>query len=392
METIGRVLAAITAMAMLGCASVPEQSPESAGIFSDEAFQQFRLQVNPEAVFALTPAMQRYLETTLAPAVRAKGREGLIDALYSSQLLGLSYDSRMTRNAGEAFEARAGNCLSLVIMTSAFAKALGIEVRYQRLRAEDIWFRDGDLTQLIGHVNLSLGQGANPAMRASNAPGWLTVDFLPLDDAQRTRVRTIEEQRVVAMYFNNRAAETLVEGRVEQAYWWAKASIEQDRSFASGYITLAVIYFRRGQDLMTERTLQLALTVEPDNPQALYNLAAVLRRSGRLAEAQTVEKRLSLVQPQTPIGLYKTGLAAYQHGDYENARVSFAKALRSAPEEQDFHFMLGMAYWRLGQRESALEELERARRLARDERQSRVYSAKLSQLMGASSMTAPTTP
>jgi len=379
-------------MATLGCANMPEQSPESAGIFNDEAFQQFRLQVDPKVVFALTPAMQRYVETTLAPAVRAKGREGLIDALYSSQLLGLSYDSRMTRNAGEAFEARAGNCLSLVIMTSAFAQALSIEVRYQRLRAEDIWFRDGDLTQLIGHVNLSLGQGANPAMRASNAQGWLTVDFLPLDDAQRTRVRIIEEQRVVAMYFNNRAAETLVEGRVEQAYWWARASIEQDRSFASGYITLAVIYFRRGQDLMAERTLRLALRLEPDNPQGLYNLAAVLRRSDRVAEAQTLEKRLSVVQPRTPIGLYKTGLAAYQHGDYETARASFAEALRSAPEEQDFHFMLGMAFWRLGQQRNALEELERARRLARDERQASAYSAKLSHLMGAPSSTAPATP
>jgi hypothetical protein len=31
----------------------------------------------------------------------------------------------MTRNAAEAFEARQGNCLSLVIMTGAFARRWG---------------------------------------------------------------------------------------------------------------------------------------------------------------------------------------------------------------------------------------------------------------------------
>jgi hypothetical protein len=36
----------------------------------------------------------------------------------------------MTRNAPQTFAARAGNCLSRVIMTAAFAKEIGVPIRH----------------------------------------------------------------------------------------------------------------------------------------------------------------------------------------------------------------------------------------------------------------------
>ena len=81
-------------------------------------------------MFALSDEMRRYLRTELAGPIRAKGRQsGLIEALYGKGQLKLDYDSSMTRNAAQAFAARSGNCLSLVIMTAAFAKELGLARR-----------------------------------------------------------------------------------------------------------------------------------------------------------------------------------------------------------------------------------------------------------------------
>jgi len=385
------LLALVSASLLAGCSTARHAVPQTAMLFDDAPFALHRVQADPAAVFALTPAMREYLTTTIHPAVRAKGREGLIDALYSSQHLRLSYDGGMTRNASEAFEARSGNCLSLVIMTSAFARALGMDVRYQRLRAEDVWVRDGsDLVQLVGHVNLSLAESSHPAMRArSPTSGWLTIDFLPLDEAQRERVRPIEERRVIAMYFNNRAAEALSAGRAQEAYWWARASVEHDETYPSAYITLAVAFYRHGNTHRAESVLNAALQLEPDNPQALHNLSEVLRAMGRIDEAAVAERRLNTVQPHNPIKSYKSGLIAYQRGDYVAARDAFSSALARAPDDHEFHFMLGMTYLRLGQRTQSLEHLDRARELARTTTRANAYSAKfkfaadaLSQLQG----------
>ena len=82
--------------------------------------------------------MERFLARRDAPDLRNKGaREGLIDAIYSEGQLKIEYDSVMTRNAAQAFAARSGNCLSLVIMTAAFAKALGLPVRFQSVSVDE---------------------------------------------------------------------------------------------------------------------------------------------------------------------------------------------------------------------------------------------------------------
>jgi tetratricopeptide (TPR) repeat protein len=341
------------------------------------------VQADPKAVFALTPTMREYLADSILPTVRGKGREGLIDALYSSQHLRLDYDSYMTRNAGEAFAARSGNCLSLVIMTSAFARALGMDVRYQQLRSEGIWVRDGDLVQLVGHVNLSLGQSINPALRTSSPTGWVTIDFLPLDDAQRERTQVISEDRVIAMYFNNKAAEALSASRAGEAYWWARASIEHDSLYPSAYITLGVVWVRHGRPDRAEAALRHALQLEPDNPQALHNLADALRALGRPDEADAIVHRLARVQPENPISSYKAGLVAYQRADYVRARDAFKQALRRAPDDHEFHFMLGMAYSKLGDKKSATEHLERARELAPTASRGRTYAAKMQLVLDA---------
>ena len=74
--------------------------------------------------------MKQYLSTPIASQFRSKDRQrALNDALYSKNQLKLSCDAEMTRNAPPTFAARAGNCLSRVIMTAAFAKEIGVPIR-----------------------------------------------------------------------------------------------------------------------------------------------------------------------------------------------------------------------------------------------------------------------
>ncbi len=65
----------------------------------------------------------------LASAARSKGRpRALADALHAQGELQRRCDDGRTRNVAQAFPARAGDGLSLVLMTVALAHEMGLEM------------------------------------------------------------------------------------------------------------------------------------------------------------------------------------------------------------------------------------------------------------------------
>jgi hypothetical protein len=95
---------------------------------------------------SLTPAMEAYTADVMRQRRGRELRRALFEALYQRDQLQLEYDSAITRTAAEAFAARQGNCLSLVIMTAALAHELRIPVVFQSVPTVDTWSRSGDLT------------------------------------------------------------------------------------------------------------------------------------------------------------------------------------------------------------------------------------------------------
>jgi tetratricopeptide (TPR) repeat protein len=207
----------------------------------------------------------------------------------------------VTRTAREAFDARAGNCLSLVLMTAALAKELGLEVRYQRVFADDAWSRVGELHVASSHVNVTLGRKSGDPRALFSERNLLTIDFMQTRRGRPYRAFAIREATVVAMYMNNRAAEALAAGRVDDAYWWARAAVGQAPAFFAAWNTLGVIYRHRGHLREAEAVLSYILEREPANTSAMSNLALVLGESGHPREAAALSERLARLEPVPPL-------------------------------------------------------------------------------------------
>src|SRR5947207_701701 len=137
----------IVCLLLAGCAPV-RVAPPAADLYHDELFAAPSQPIDVRQVFALSDSMKQYVWTDLASNFKGP-RQSLIDAVAQGQLK-LEYDSVLTRNAAESFDAKAGNCLSLVIMTAAFAKALGLEVQYNSAVFGDQWSRDSNVYFLNG--------------------------------------------------------------------------------------------------------------------------------------------------------------------------------------------------------------------------------------------------
>lgn len=366
----------------MGCALSPRTvSDMPSSLLADALFAPPAEPVDTKDVFALSPAMRQYLDQQILPrANRGNAQRALVDALYAQGQLKLEYDSTRTRSAAEAFEARAGNCLSLLIMTGAFAQAMGLNVHFQSVLADEAWERSDELHFFVGHVNIRLGARPSRLVVSGPADDWMVVDFLPGQDLERQRTREIDRTRVLAMFANNRAAEALSRGDLDQAYAWVREAVRGDPAFVTAYNTLGVVYLRRVALPQAEAALRFVLTAEPDNPHALDNLATVMQQAGRAAEAEALRAQLRRVQPQPPFAWFREGQQAMREGDYRRARRLFEREIARAPDYHEFHFWLALAHLQLGDTGPAQQELERALAASSTREQQGLYSAKLRKL------------
>lgn len=371
----------IFAALLAGCASAPPQvtAPQRT-LFSDAAFAKPADMVTADQIFALTPEMKSYA-AKIRGVRRAKAQhEALFEALYERDQLRLEYDSEMTRTASQAFEARSGNCLSLVIMTAAFARELGLDVQFQRITSEDTWSRSGSLYFSSGHVNLVLGRTGFEPTNIFDRSQSVTIDFLPPPDAEKMPTEVISERRIVAMYMNNRAAETLVQGKIDDAYWWSRAAIEHDPSYLLAYNTMATVYQRHGDLAQADRTLRFAHQHDPLNTVILFNLSEVAAAMGNKEEAAKLKADLARLEPYPPFHFFHQGQQAMNEGDYRKARSMFVREVQRAPYYHEFHFWLAKAAFALGDLKEADKHMGLALLNSTTRNDSAIYAGKLANL------------
>ena len=157
-----------------GCAGMgPSSSKPSSELFADARFAPPSTPIGAQDLFTLSPEMQAYLHSSEFAALQRKHGEerGLIEALYSKQHLKLEYESSRTRTAAETYAEKSGNCLSLVVMTAAFARELGMRVVFQSVDVEETWGRSGNLYLTAGHVNVVIGRRLSAGRVSGRLPG-----------------------------------------------------------------------------------------------------------------------------------------------------------------------------------------------------------------------------
>ncbi len=374
----------VAAVLLTGCASTQLAVQPPPDLLRDQLFKPPTEQVDTTRLFALSADMRDYLDREFRTTNSLKSvQRRLFDALYAKGQLRLEYDSAQTRPAADTFAAKAGNCMSLVIMTAAFAKEMGMPLIYQNVLAGETWSRAGGVYFSSSHVNVSVGRRqmdmtvTSPGVDSSN---YLTIDFLPPEDIRGHDTEVIDEDTIIAMYLNNRAAEALSRDELDNAYAWARESIKRFPTFSAAYNTLGVIYIRKNSLESAEQALRFAMLRDSKNTVIMSNLQPVLRRLGKVAEADQLAAYASSIDPHPAFQFFDLGMKAMDQGDYRTARDFFAREVKRAPYYHEFHFWLAMAEFKLGENKAANEQLALAAQTSTTRRDRERYSAKLEHL------------
>ncbi|MET0319463.1 MAG: tetratricopeptide repeat protein [Duganella sp.] len=375
-----------------GCASLAPGPRPPAELFQDQLFDRPATPIDTRTIFAVDDAMQRYVHDIASAKKLADTRQALFNALYQRDQLKLEYDSVITRTASETFAARSGNCLSLAIMTAALARELNFAVQFQLVDVGAAWSRAGNLYFSSNHVNLVLDRKRLDSSNAIangyalHADNPLVVDFIPITAVARASARPLAERTVVAMYLNNRAAELLAGGAVDDAYWAARQAVAADPGFRNAYNTLGVIYQRHGNLALAERALRHALDGAPDNTIYLSNLAQTLEHAERPQEAALLRARLRLLEPYPPFYFFNQGQEALAHGEYSRARTLFLRELERVPDYHELHYGLAIASFQLHDLRAAERHMQAAVDSSTTRDTHDLYAAKRNRLRAAAGL------
>lgn len=376
-----RMLLCLLLPLMVACAST-EKSPPKANpntLFHDDIFSAVSGLPTPEQVFALPPGVAQNLKREFERQRMAPGDNELAHTWLSEQLNaskgGFRYQDNDTRVAADTYYDRAGNCMSLVVLAAAMADALGVQVDFQDVLVQPVWDRQGDFYLVNGHVNLRLL--APTQANVVHFKGPILVDFLP-ERAVRgyERVR-IDRQMLLAMFYNNLAAEALVKGEHDRAYGLIRMSLTQSTAFVPALNTLAILYRYHQREDLAEVVYREALRLEHDNMTTLYNLALILSAQDRLDEWAEVHKVLELARIRNPYYYYDMAEQALSEHEYQQAVSWYLRAVEKADYRHEFYFGLSQAYWASGNAKKAKQSMEKAMALSRDENNKRRYQAKL---------------
>ncbi|QSX29434.1 hypothetical protein JYB88_14665 [Shewanella cyperi] len=367
-------------VALSGCSHTTSiQSVDLNGYWHDELFNPVPDVPSPEQVFALPPKAKSELLQSYNRANMGSGNSISAHDWLSQQLRadkgGFQYYDNYTRVAEVTYKERQGNCMSLVVLSSAMADILNVPVEIYEVQVEPVWDKQGEFYLLNGHVNIKL-MPPELMNTAYVRTGAIQVDFLPERAMRGYAKKKINRQTLLAMFYNNLAAEALIEKQQDKAYALIKQSLLQKPDFPPALNTLAILYRYRGHEDWAEDAYRLALKYTPEDLTTLYNLALLLGEQERLEEWAEIHKVLELARIRNPYYYYDMAQQAFSDHEYQQALTWYLRAVEKADYRHEFYFGLSKAYWATGNERKARQSLEKALALSRDGDRQR-YQSKL---------------
>ncbi len=302
-----------------------------------------------------------------------------IQELFSN----FSYTEKTTV-AQTTLDTQKGNCLSLALLTAALADELRIPYRFQEVLAPPTWDRQNGVLLVNRHVNDWIFEPVldDRDQRANRQFVWATesasvIDYFPMSKSYPADI--LADGEVLAMYYNNLAAEAIIDRSYQRAYALIRQALSLNAADVSAWNMLGLVYGHTQND-MAEYTFMYALTLAPDDLSTINNLSIWLKRVGRVEESADWKSQLIRAESDNPFTFYDRAETALEQEEYRTAIVLYRKAIRADEYQHEFHFGLFKAYWMLGKHDRASKALKRAIEISDDERSLNLYHSKLDQL------------
>lgn len=356
-------------------------------LLKDELFQPVaRVIETPEQIFALPDHAKTEMRNLVHPddSMRVK-TDLLLNYLFEKKGTNLLYQNDATLTATETLAARQANCLSLTILSYSLAQEINLVAEFRDIQIPEYWTQNNGRSLLNGHVNLKIlgGGGHHVSGEVHYEILNYIIDFDMESNKSHFPMRTLTKKQIIALFYNNKAAEAMVHGHEDLAYAYLKAAIFADPLADESWNNLAVLYRQKQQFELAEQAYLLAGQLAPEQLNPKANLALLYQAMGLTEKAEKLTRLVESKRSQNPYYHIMLGHESLNAGQAELAIRYYKKGLALDKKSSEALFGLAKANLSLGLKDKAQNYLMLAEQSAPNRRDRERYQYKLKLLTAA---------
>ena len=233
-----------------------------------------------------------------------------------------------------------------------------------------------DVTALAALVELDLSEKQPEAAlqraqaRAAKTPPSAPAQFLlarvytarkDWDHAEAALLKALELDPKYAPANDLLVSNDIAAGKLPAALQRINALLAKDPNNVPALMTSALIYDRQKDSVKARDAYEKILTLSPDSPSVLNNLAYLYAQSfNQLDKAYDLARRAHDLQPDEPAGNDTLGWVLYKRGDYQGALALLQTSSARLPEQAEITYHLAMANYMMGRTDAARKAFEQA--------------------------------
>jgi len=311
----------------------------------------------PEQIMVVPPELRAQLQQqVIGPggSTTARLRRLVNFMLGQNPGLGIQYAVDATSTVEQAYRTRKANCLTFTLLTVALAREAGLRAYGQGVDEVLAWREEDGTIYRINHVSAGVAIGET----------HFTVDFARDSAIARNPSKPIPDRQLLALYYNNRAADLMLSASPAAAAPYMTMSLQLDPGYANSWSNAGVLRLHQGDARAAERDYLKALALDPVNADALFNLVTLYQNNGDGARSAIFERRLEKVRQKDPYYQFLLALYDEKQRDYALAVEHYKQAIHMYDGEPRFYLGLARVYQQLGDQRRARHALRRAHTLA----------------------------
>lgn len=287
-----------------------------------------------------------------------------------------------TYTAQQTLDNNSGNCMSLAVLTTAYARLAGLEYKYSRVDSAPVFAKAGKFEVASSHVVTKLFDPTfkpTPGTLFTRKP-YLLVDYFP---TRNTWVGgAVKNEAFIAMFYRNLAARSMAAEDYKRAASYAFHALEFAPFAPESINVMAVIYRQLGFAAKAEALYRYGLTLNSDSINLLYNYQLLLAKQSRFEQAQALQRRLERLDDPSPFPYLRLADEALANQEPIKALRFYRKSIEKAHYLPHGYLGAAKAYYLMGKTTAARTQLLKALERTHDSAEEQLFKAKLASLGG----------